>query len=187
MTTKLTISVPKWLDRLCAWPVLTFRRQKFGFTFRKIYLGEGKFTIVDPQDFYWLNNFHWCVNGRNEQFYAVRNDITANGKTKLVRMHREIMNPPRDLLLTIDSAIRWIIAGRICDWRRKHKICKTDEREKILLHNLSVFLLTRTIRNGLAKSSIRERKNGLADLTTNSPPLVPMTPLPKSITEILRD
>ncbi|MCJ7777079.1 MAG: HNH endonuclease [Sedimentisphaerales bacterium] len=99
MTTKLTISVPVWLDRLCAWPVLTFRRQKFGFPFRKIYLGEGKFTIVEPQDYYWLNTFNWCPKGNGPRIYAVRITARSNDTIKTLSMHREIMEAPASLLV----------------------------------------------------------------------------------------
>jgi len=99
MTTKLTITIPVWLDRLCAWPVLTFRRQKFGFPFRKIPLGESRFTIVDPHDFYWLNNFHWCVKQNGPRSYAVRLTNSSNNRTKILSLHREIMKAPPTLLV----------------------------------------------------------------------------------------
>jgi hypothetical protein len=97
--TTIQIKVPNWLDKICACPLLIYRLWKYGYTYRRIYLGEGKFTILDPQDFYLFNNFHWCVNGRDEQFYAVRNIVTAHGKTKLVRLHREILKPPKGLVV----------------------------------------------------------------------------------------
>jgi hypothetical protein len=98
MTTKLTITIPEWLDRICAWPVMWYRRRKFGYDFRRIYLGEGKFTLVAPTDFYWLNNFRWCAKGNRKRVYVVRYDTNGdNGKT--IPMHREIMNAPDGLLV----------------------------------------------------------------------------------------
>ncbi len=97
--TAIQIKVPNWLDKICVLPLLLYRKLKYGHPFRKIPLGEGKYALVDQQDFYWVNNFHWCINGRGEQFYAVRNILTKHGKTKLVRLHREIMKPPAGLLV----------------------------------------------------------------------------------------
>jgi hypothetical protein len=99
MKVNLTIGIPSWLDKICAWPVIVYRLWKYGYAYRRIYLGEGRFTIVDPQDYYWLNYFHWCINGRREQLYAIRSDIVADGKAKFVRMHREIMKPPKGLVV----------------------------------------------------------------------------------------
>jgi hypothetical protein len=97
--TTVQIKVPNWLDRLFAWPVMIYRRMKYGYTYRRIYLGEDRFTIVDPQDFYRLNFFHWTIDGKKESIYAVRNVISANGKRKIVRMHREIMHAPPGLFV----------------------------------------------------------------------------------------
>ena len=99
MSAKLTITIPVWLDRLCTWPLMLYRRCKFGYSYRKIPLGEGRFTIVDPQDFYRLNNFHWCAKGKIDLIYAVRFILKPNGSMKMVRMHREIMNFPAGLLV----------------------------------------------------------------------------------------
>ena len=93
MSVKLSISVPNWLDKICTWPVLLYRRQRYGCSYRKISLGEGRFTIVDPQDFYSLNNFQWCAEGKDEKIYAVRN-IISRDMTRTSRLHREIMNAP---------------------------------------------------------------------------------------------
>ena len=57
MKAKLTIGIPVWLDKICVWPVLLYRLWKYGYTYRRIYLGEGLFTLVDSADYYWLNNF----------------------------------------------------------------------------------------------------------------------------------
>ena len=64
--TAIQIKVPNWLDKICVLPLLLYRKLKYGHPFRKIPLGEGKYALVDQQDFYWVNNFHWCINGRGE-------------------------------------------------------------------------------------------------------------------------
>jgi len=99
MSAKLTITIPEWLDRICACPVSAYRRLKYGYSFRRIYLGEGKFTIVDPQDYYLLKNFNWWVKGNGTNLYAARNSITSTLRNKTVYLHRQIMNPPPDLVV----------------------------------------------------------------------------------------
>jgi len=100
MTLHLTIRVPNWLDLLFAFPLLTFRRFRFGYPFRKIRLTdsssitiakeERKFTIVDPADFYRLNSFYWLTCGKNDNLYAARLVRLKSGRLGTVLMHREI-------------------------------------------------------------------------------------------------
>jgi hypothetical protein len=99
MKVNLTIGIPVWLDKIYAWPVMEYRRHKYGYTFRRIYLGEGKFTIVDPPDFYRFNIFNWCPKENGPRISAVRLIGTSDNKTKIVSLHREIMNPPANLLV----------------------------------------------------------------------------------------
>ena len=99
MTTKLTITIPIWLDFIFTCPLLAYRLLRYGYVYRRIYLGEGKYTIVDPRDFYWLNNFHWTLDGNGEHIYAVRNIMKAGAGTKTISLHREIMSHPKGLLV----------------------------------------------------------------------------------------
>jgi hypothetical protein len=99
MKLRLTISIPNWLDRIFAWPVLYYRKRKFGQPYRKIRLTEGKFTLVDQNDFYWLNNFDWFTKKNNKSFYAVRLDNDCAKWPTMVSMHRQIMNSPKGLLV----------------------------------------------------------------------------------------
>jgi hypothetical protein len=78
---------------------MLYRRFKYGYLFRKIYLGEGKFTIVEPQDYYWLNTFNWCPKGNGPRIYAVRITARSNNTIKTLSMHREIMKAPAGLLV----------------------------------------------------------------------------------------
>jgi hypothetical protein len=99
MTLHLTIRVPNWLDLLFAFPLLAFRRLRFGYPFRKIPLTEGKFTIVDPADFYRLNSFYWLTCGRNDNLYAARLIRTPTGRLNTILMHKEILDAPPGLLV----------------------------------------------------------------------------------------
>ena len=99
MTLHLTIRVPNWLDFIFAFPLLTFRRFRFGYPFRRIRLTEGKFTIVDPADFYRLNSFYWLTCGRNGNLYAARLIRTPTGRLNTILMHKEILDSPSGLLV----------------------------------------------------------------------------------------
>jgi len=99
MRVNLTIGIPCWLDKIFVWPLLLYRLLRYGYTFRRICLGDGEFTILDPMDYYRLKNFNWYIGGNGKEFYAFRNVKVGPGKTKMVSMHREIMKPPGHLLV----------------------------------------------------------------------------------------
>lgn len=66
---------------------------------KQITLTQGKFTIVDDEDFEWLNQWKWCANKIHNIWYAIRGLIhsekIANGKHICILMHRQIMNCPK--------------------------------------------------------------------------------------------
>jgi hypothetical protein len=99
MSAKLTISIPEWLDRICASPVMLYRKHKYGYSYRRIYLGEGKFTLVDQKDFYQFNNFNWCPRESGQNNYVIRVVSGHKNRTKIISLHREIMNPPKGILI----------------------------------------------------------------------------------------
>jgi hypothetical protein len=96
---RIEIRIPDWLDKICAWPVLAYRRHKYGYPFRRISLGQGKFTIVDPQDFYQFNIFNWCPRVQGPTIYAVRFTGDTKKNNRIISLHREIMNAPAGLLV----------------------------------------------------------------------------------------
>lgn len=99
MKINLTIGIPEWVDRVFAWPVMVWRKHKYGYDYRRLYLGEGEWTIVDQQDYYRLCNFKWHVAGSSGRFYAVRQIKVDNKHTKRMYLHREIMNAPKRLVV----------------------------------------------------------------------------------------
>ncbi len=89
--TTVRIKVTNLLDCIFIWPVMLYRLYKYGYTFRRIHLGEGVWTIVEPRDYYTLKNYNWYFGGNGKQFYAFRNIKIAPGKSKMVSMHRQLM------------------------------------------------------------------------------------------------
>jgi hypothetical protein len=75
--------------------VLFYRKKYFKVAFRKIRLTQGKFVIVDPEDFEKLNQHKWyAVRAGLDHFYAVRQAGYAYRKANHRAMHRFIMQPP---------------------------------------------------------------------------------------------
>lgn len=56
---------------------------------KKIPLTQGRFAVVDDDDFERINKFKWCYHSTG---YAMRRSEKFNGKSKILRMHREILN-----------------------------------------------------------------------------------------------
>ncbi len=63
----------------------------------KIPLTQGKFALVDDEDFARLNQQKWHINKNRNRFYAVRTVYYPQNQQSNVKMHREIMKPPEGL------------------------------------------------------------------------------------------
>ncbi len=63
---------------------------------KKIPLTQGKFAIVDDEDYDWLMQWKWCAQKAGRTFYAVRSFRVAGKKIK-VQMHRSILNVRKGL------------------------------------------------------------------------------------------
>ncbi len=95
-----SITIP---DRL-VWPlvalVLSYRRINYGYPFRLIPLTQGKYAIVDPEDYKRLSKYKWYASKNSGTFYAARCVWDpVNKKKRTIKMHREIINPPYPLVV----------------------------------------------------------------------------------------
>jgi hypothetical protein len=93
-----SITIPDMLAAPVVAVVLLYRRIRYGYAFRRIPLTQGKYAIVDPEDFERLNQHKWHIQRTNHTFYAVRR---AKGRERargqIVFMHRAILPPPEGM------------------------------------------------------------------------------------------
>jgi len=94
----ITMTIPDWLAWPFVAPLLLYRRARYGYAFRRIPLTQGKYAIVDPEDFERLNKHKWHAVKQSNTFYAIRCAGPAK-KTTYIRMHREIIHPPDHLVV----------------------------------------------------------------------------------------
>ena len=74
---------------------------------KQIPLTQGKFALVDDEDFQELSKYKWCaVRQYNNKIYAVR-DMLFDWKRKNLKMHRFLMNTPK-LLHTDHIDWNWL-------------------------------------------------------------------------------
>ncbi|MGB2864354.1 MAG: AP2 domain-containing protein [Sedimentisphaerales bacterium] len=80
--------------------MLWYRRLRYGYPFRRIPLSQGKYAIVDPEDYERLSRHKWYACKRNRTCYANRGQWSPILKKRLtISMHREIIDVPVGLFL----------------------------------------------------------------------------------------
>ena len=97
----VTFKLPLWL----IWPflvlVLTWRRLRYGYAFRRIPLTQGQFAIVDPQDYQRLSKYKWrlCRTKGKNVLYAERSIRLPGGKYSRILMHRQLIKAPEGYVI----------------------------------------------------------------------------------------
>jgi hypothetical protein len=82
--------IPSALGRLAIAIVLRYRKFRYGYPFRKIKLSQGKYAIVDAEDYPKLAEDDWqYYENKSKNCYVVRMEVR-----KIAYMHRVIMNAP---------------------------------------------------------------------------------------------
>lgn len=66
---------------------------------KQIPLTQGKFAVVDDQDYEWLSQWKWHYSHSRNTGYAVRWEKAGKGKQAKIRMHRVILRAPDDALV----------------------------------------------------------------------------------------
>ena len=93
------IYLPEFIFRLRVWLMLRYRKRHYGYAFRRIPLTQGKFAIVDPEDYDKLAKYKWFAARFERGFYALRTAKDSKGRQRNVRMHREIMGEPKGKII----------------------------------------------------------------------------------------
>ena len=75
---------------------MLYRRLRYGYSFRKIPLTQGEYAIVDPADFYNLDQYKWRVKKEEHTAYALR--AVYKGRTTIM-MHRQIMRAEKNIFV----------------------------------------------------------------------------------------
>jgi len=88
---KIKIPIPLCLQRIYIPLLLTCRRIRFGYPFRKIPLTKGQFAVIDPQDYPAVSKFKWHLTSSPTSRYAARWIRLTTGRRIKITMHRQIM------------------------------------------------------------------------------------------------
>jgi hypothetical protein len=87
---QIRLWLPAAFVRFGIWLLLLYRRLRYGYPFRRIKLTQGKFAIVDPEDYAWLSQYKWYARKSGQVYYAGRS-FNINGRKFNPQMHREII------------------------------------------------------------------------------------------------
>lgn len=80
--------------------VLMYRRLRYGYLFRRIPLTQGKYAIVDPEDYARLSKHKWYAKKAPGIFYAARSGaVNKNVRQPAILMHREIVKVPDEMVV----------------------------------------------------------------------------------------
>jgi hypothetical protein len=108
--------------------VLLYRRIRYGYPFCRIPLTQGKFAIVDPDDYFRLCKRKWFAAKDRSVFYAVRGIATEEGKQRQLQMHREVLKVADDMY--VDHINRDGLDNRKANLRSATRAQNTYNRKK---------------------------------------------------------
>jgi hypothetical protein len=97
----VTIELPLWLILPILFLVLLYRRLRYGYAFRRIPLTQGRFALIDPQDYPELSKYKWrlCRTKGKNVLYAERSARLPNGKYSRILMHRQLIYAPKGCVI----------------------------------------------------------------------------------------
>jgi hypothetical protein len=156
----LRVKIPVWLDRIIAWPVMFYRKWKYGQPFRRIYLGENEWTILDQQDYYRFAHLKWCLWVNHGKHYAACN-ITINSQhSTIIMLHRMIMNAPRGIF--VDHKNGYSLDNHRSNLRLATRSQNMCNRPKTKSKTLSMFIgVSVDKRNGHYTAKIQNHGKGI--------------------------
>jgi hypothetical protein len=95
---RIKITVPWWVEWMVVWPLLVYRKVKYGYVFRRIRLTRGLWAIVDPIWYERLKEYKWHAKGGHGECYAARG-YRRGGRTAVEWMHKVILRVPRGFVV----------------------------------------------------------------------------------------
>jgi hypothetical protein len=124
--------MPATLKRLVVSIGLLFRRLRYGYSVGLIPVGQGKYAIVDADDYDRLAKYKWQLWSSRDTYYAFRETSARGGKKRQrVLMHREIIDIPEGMVC--DHANRKSLDNRKANLRQataSQNGCNTCKRVK---------------------------------------------------------
>jgi hypothetical protein len=97
---KATAHIFDWLQDVLLWPVLLYRRLRYGYTFRLIRLAQPRYAKVDPADYKRLRRYEWFSKKGKNSFYSLRHAHSNNKKKEtLIYIHQEIIEVPHGMVI----------------------------------------------------------------------------------------
>jgi hypothetical protein len=98
---KVKIQVPARLEGIIVWPILAYRKMKYGYVFRRIPLTQGRWAKVDPEWYEELKKYKWHVNmeGKGGKGYYATRMIRRGGKCIKIWMHKVVLPVPKGFVV----------------------------------------------------------------------------------------
>jgi hypothetical protein len=95
----LTLRIPEVLEKLLMSLALAYHRLHYGYSIRLIPVGQGKYAIVDADDYDRLAKYKWQLSRSAHAYYAFRYSSTRGGKKRQkLWMHHQIIDIPEGLV-----------------------------------------------------------------------------------------
>lgn len=87
---------------------------------KRIPLTQGKFALVDDEDFEWLSQYKWHLSHYG---YAVCNEYLGGYRSRGLRMHRLVMGAPHDMV------VDHINHDKLDNQKNNLRICKSRQNQ----------------------------------------------------------
>jgi len=164
---EVSLNITGCLEKAIVFLTLLYRRIRYGYAFRRIPLTQGKYAIVDPEDYNRLSKYKWHCQKGSRTFYALRVVYKSKPeKNKIIWMHREILNTPDGMFS--DHINHNGLDNRKANLRLATKIQNSLNRRKVNIRTSSkykgVFFVRRT-RRWVARIMVDKRRRYLGYFT----------------------